>query len=154
MINIFKKILYLLFSILLLIVLFFLVDLTDISNSYVNRSLVEIDSKNLNSRHSFKISTYLRYYYLKAYKLINNESYKKRWEIEDQNIRNTFAKEKIIKAKNSNFSNQIYPLEEYFTSNNWYRSHGNNFSTRFSNFKKINNENAKNLELAWVYTPF
>jgi len=148
-----KKIIYLFLSILLIIAFLFLVDLTDIDNNYVNRKIIEIDSKNLNSRHSFKISTYLRYYYLKAYKLINNESYKKRWEIEDQNIRNTFTKEKIIKAKNSNFSNQIYPLEEYFTSNNWYRSHGNNFSTRFSNFKKINNENAKNLELAWVYTP-
>ena len=64
MINIFRKILYLLFSVLLLIVLFFLVDLTNIDNSYVNRGLIEIDSKNLNSRHSFKISTYLRYYYL------------------------------------------------------------------------------------------
>ena len=153
MIKILKKIIYLFLSIVLIIALLFLADLTDIDNNYVNRKIIEIDSKNLNSRHSFKISTYLRYYYLKAYKLINNESYKKRWEIEDQNIRNTFAKEKIIKAKNSNFSNQIYPLEEYFTSNNWYRSHGNNFSTRFSNFKKINNENAKNLELAWVYTP-
>ena len=86
MIKIFKKILYLLFSILLLISLFFLVDLTDIDNSYTNRSLIEIDSKNLNSRHSFKISTYLRYYYLKAYKIINKESYKERWEVEDQNI--------------------------------------------------------------------
>ena len=153
MINILRKILYLLFSILLLIVLFFLVDLTDIDNSYVNRSLIEIDSKNLNSRHSFKISTYLRYYYLKAYKLINNKSYKERWEIEDQSIRNNYPDEKIIKSKNSNFSNQIYPLEAYSTSNNWFRSHGNNFSTRFSNFNTINNENAKNLKLAWVYSP-
>ena len=153
MIKIFKKILYLLFSILLLIILFFLVDLTDIDNSYVNRSLIEIDSKNLNSRHSFKISTNLRYYYLKIYKIINKESYKKRWEIEDQNIRNTFPIKKIIKAKNSNFSKQIYSLEEYFSSNNWHKSHGNNFSTRFSNFTKINNLNAKNLKLAWIYTP-
>ena len=153
MINIFRKILYLLFSILLLIVLFFLVDLTDIDNSYVNRNLIEIDSKNLNSRHSFKISTYLRYYYLKAYKIINKESYKKRWEVEEQNIRNSFPEEIIIKAKINDFSNQSYPLEEYSTSNDWFRSHGNNFSTRFSNFNKINSENAKNLKLAWVYSP-
>ncbi len=153
MINILRKILYLLFSILLLIVLFFFVDLTDIDNSYVNRNLIEIDSKNLNSRHSFKISTYLRYYYLKAYKIINEESYKKRWEIEDQNIRNNFPEEIIVKAKINDFSNQSYPLEEYSTSNNWFRSHGNNFSTRFSNFNSINNENVKNLKLAWVYSP-
>ena len=153
MIKIFKKILYLLFSILLLISLFFLVDLTDIDNSYTNRSLIEIDSKNLNSRHSFKISTYLRYYYLKAYKIINKESYEKRWEVEDQNIRNSFSEEIIIKAKINDFSNQSYPLEEYSTSNDWFRSHGNNFSTRFSNFNKINSENAKNLKLAWVYSP-
>ena len=51
------------------------------------------------------------------------------------------------------WSNQIYSLEEYSTSNNWFRSHGNNFSTRFSNFNKINNENAKNLKLAWIYSP-
>ena len=153
MIKIFKKILYLLFSILLLIVLFFLVDLTDVDNSYTNRSLIEIDSKNLNSRHSFKISTYLRYYYLKAYKVINKETYKKRWEIEDKNIRNNFLEEITIKGKINDFSNQSYPLEEYSTSNNWFRSHGNNFSTRFSNFNTINNENAKNLKLAWVYSP-
>ena len=131
MINIFRKILYLLFSVLLLIVLFFLVDLTNIDNSYVNRGLIEIDSKNLNSRHSFKISSYLRYYYLKAYKLVNNKSYSERWEIEDQSIRNNYPDEKIIKSKKSNFSSQIYSLEEYSTSNNWFRSHGNNFSTRF-----------------------
>ena len=153
MIKIFKKILYFLFSILILISLFFLVDLTDIDNSYTNRSLIEIDSKNLNSRHSFKISTYLRYYYLKAYKIIKKESYKKRWEVEDQNIRNSFPEEIMIKAKTNDFSNQSYPLEEYSTSNDWFRSHGNNFSTRFSNFNKINNKNAKNLKLAWVYSP-
>ena len=153
MIKIFKKILYLLFSILLLIVLFFLVDLTDVDNSYTNRSLIEIDSKNLNSRHSFKISTYLRYYYLKAYKVINKETYKKRWEIEDKNIRNNFLEEITIKGKINDFSNQSYPLEEYSTSNNWFRSHGNNFSTRFSNFNTINNVNAKNLKLAWIYSP-
>ena len=107
--------------------------------------MIEIDSKNLNSRHSFKISTYLRYYYLKAYKIINEESYKKRWEIEDQNIRNNFPEEIIVKAKINDFSNQSYPLEEYSTSNNWFRSHGNNFSTRFSNFNSINNENVKNI---------
>ncbi len=153
MLNISKKILYFLISALLLVILFFLVDLADIDNNYVNRNVIEIDSKNLNSRHSFKISTYLRYYYLKAYKIVNYESYKKRWEIEDQNIRNSFPEKKIVKAKNSDYSNQLYSLDEYSTSNNWHRSHGNNFSTRFSNFNIINNENAKNLKLAWVYSP-
>ena len=94
MLNISKKILYFLISALLLVILFFLVDLADIDNNYVNRNVIEIDSKNLNSRHSFKISTYLRYYYLKAYKIVNYESYKKRWEIEDQNIRNSFPEKK------------------------------------------------------------
>ena len=98
MMKIFKKILFLLFSILLLISLFFLVDLTNIDNSYVNRSLIEIDRKNLNSRHSFKISTYLRYYYLNAYKLVNNKSYSERWEIEDQSIRSNYPDKKIIKT--------------------------------------------------------
>ena len=94
MLNISKKILYFLISALLLVILFFLVDLADIDNNYVNRNVIEIDSKNLNSRHSFKISTYLRYYYLKFYKIVNYESYKKRWEIEDQNIRNSFPEKK------------------------------------------------------------
>ena len=60
MINILKKIIYLFLSILLIIAFLFLADLTDIDNNYVNRKIIEIDSKNLNSRHSFKISTYLR----------------------------------------------------------------------------------------------
>ena len=70
MIKIFKKILYLLFSILLLISLFFLVDLTNIDNSYTNRSLIEIDSKNLNSisaqLNSFVIQTSDTFSFLKS----------------------------------------------------------------------------------------
>ena len=153
MFNILKKIIYLLFSIFFIIVLLFIIDLTDIDNNYVNRKTIEIDSKNLNSRFSFLLANNLRYYYLKIFKLINEESFNKRWNIEDQNLRLSFPEKKIIKAKTNNFSKSIYPINEYSTSNNWHRSHGNNFSTRFSEIEIINIQNAENLKLAWTYSP-
>ena len=55
---------------------------------------------------------------------------------------------KFLKNKNE-FTNHIdsNPID----LSNWERSHGNNSSNRFSNLKKINNNNASDLEIAWIF---
>ena len=59
---------------------------------------------------------------------------------------------KVIEAKKNNFSKPLYSLNEYFTYNKWHRSHGNNFSTRFSGIDQISLENVSNVKLAWTYS--
>ena len=58
---------------------------------------------------------------------------------------------KIISGKTENFSKSMRTSEVYKTYSDWLRSHGNNYSSRFSALHYINNENIKKLELAWIY---
>jgi len=131
----------------------FTIDLTDFDTKYHNRGIINIDVKNLNSIHSMKLSNYLRLIYLRTYEFINRDSYNKRWGVENFKDRINLPNEILIPGKSNNFSKSIYEINEYETSNNWYRSHGNNFSTRFSSHSLINNLNATNMSLAWVYEP-
>ena len=55
---------------------------------------------------------------------------------------------KIITGEKK-FTISKFQTEENFE--NWPRSHGNNSSNRFSNLKLINNKNAQNLKIAWIY---
>ena len=56
---------------------------------------------------------------------------------------------KSISAKIDNFS--ISNFRENNNFYDWKRSHGNHSSNRFSDLKKINLSNIKNLDLAWIY---
>ena len=148
-----KKILYFFSSIFLIFILFLAFDYVDVDTKYVNRSIIEFDRKNLNSRHSKKIANYLRYSYLKIYKIIDGDGYEDRWGVEKSEERLKLNKIESVKIIKKNFSKSLYETSEYETSNNWYRSHGNNFSTRFSSISLIKSENANNTKLAWVYEP-
>ena len=148
-----KTLIFLISSIISLFLLLFLLDLTDFDTKYLNRSILNIDFKNLNSRHSYNFAHNLRHYYLKIYKVINNSSYENRWAIESEKVRLSLPKEKIIYGIKNNFSSPIYSIEDYKIKNDWYRSHGNYFSTRFSNLSTINTENANKMKLAWKYEP-
>ena len=53
MFNLLKRIIYLLFSIFFIIVLLFIIDLTDIDNNYVNRKTIEILLENYKSEYLF-----------------------------------------------------------------------------------------------------
>ena len=78
-----KKIFYFLSSIILIPFLLLTIDYTDIDTKYVNRSIIEIDRKNLNSIYTKKLSNFLRYKYLNLYEKIDKTSYNDRWGVED-----------------------------------------------------------------------
>ena len=148
-----KKFFYFLSTILIVFSLLLTIDYIDIDTKYVNRGIIEFDRKNLNSKYSKKISNYLRYVYLKFYKIVNFDAYENRWGVEDEEKR--LKKKTLIPVDviNNNFSESIYEINEYEVSNEWFRSHGNNFSTRFSSNNLINVDNAQKMKLAWVYEP-
>ena len=148
-----KKLFYLIFSLIFLVFSFIIFDLTNIDNKFVNRSTVHIDVKNLSSKYTKQLFTKLRLYYLQSYKLLNKEKYLNRWGIESVDERNLLKKEVLITSIEKNFSQQLYEISEYEVSNNWFRSHGNNFSTRFSSLNSINDTNANKIKLNWIYEP-
>ena len=136
----------------LLIALFYVYDMTNVDVNYVNRGIVNIDAKNINSSKSYKINKFLRKNYLYYRSLFSEDFYQKKLAPESQEERLKLDKKKIIKAKKSNFALPKYEVESYYSESNWLRSNGNDFSTRFSGLKKINSKNVKNLSLAWKYS--
>ena len=148
-----KIIITFLFSLVCIISLFFLFDLTNFDTKYVNRGIFEIDRKNLNSKYSKKFFNYLRYSYLRIFEKVNVASYNKRWGIEDSNERLKLPRKLSLILKKDGYSNSLYEQSEHEISNNWFRSHGNNFSTRFSSIEHINLLNAHKMKLAWIYEP-
>ena len=148
-----KKIKYFFVSIFFFVLVFLFIDLTNFDTKYINRSAINIDIKNLDSKYSKKIFNYLRLIYLKNFELINKTSYKKRWGVEDVKQRNTLPNEILLPKKIDNFAKAIYDIDEYDTLDNWHRSHGGNFSTRFSGHDLINVLNADNMKLVWKYEP-
>ena len=67
----------------MIVLLLLTIDYTDIDTKYVNRSIIEIDRKNLNSIYSKRLANFLRYKYLNLYEKINKTSYNDRWGVED-----------------------------------------------------------------------
>jgi quinoprotein glucose dehydrogenase len=149
--KIIKISLFFFVSIITLILILFLIDATDYDRHFTNRSKFEVSYIHLNSRHSFHFSNYLKKNYFYFYEKFFTNSFKERWKIESEDERRKLPKTKIIKAKTNNFSKPIYKLEEYMNKNQWQRSHGNYFSTRFSNLSQINKSNIDQLKLAWTY---
>jgi len=128
----------------------FIFDMANYDSSFVNRKALIFDFENLNSRHSHRIANQLKNNFRKiAIKLSKN--YNEKWSIESSEKRLEYPLYKTIPSKENNFSKSIYKNENYNNYSNWLRSHGNNFSTRFSALKKINNKNVDNLKLAWIY---
>ena len=135
----------------LFIFLFFLFawiweDYKKIDTKYINQSPITIDYKNLNNNilkniHNFlnlKIENFM-FTYLK-----NHQNY---WKLEKDD-REQLPEYKVIKSE-GNFTasnNKIDLIEK-----NWFRSHGNNSSNRFSNLDYINEKNSKKLSIAWVF---
>ena len=151
--KLFKFLLISFFSVFCFVILLFLIDATDFDRHYVNRSKIEISYNHLNSRYSYKFADIIKNNYLQAYELLFEKSYKERWSIESKIQRLNLPEQKILKAKKNNFSDQLYDLDDYNNSKNWPRSHGNYFSTRFSNLSQISSENISKLKLAWIYEP-
>ena len=148
--KIIKLISILISLVFLLIFLLFIYDMTTYDNSYVNRKALVIDTKNLNSRHSHRVIHFIRGNFVNYAPKISKK-YKKRWSIESKKERLEYPEYKIIPAKTTNFSKSINTSEDYKNYSDWLRSHGNNYSNRFSALNNINRQNVKNLRLAWIY---
>jgi len=138
------------FSIVIILISAMLYDLASYDPTYLNRNSITFNYNNLNSKQSKKIFKYSEkvYFYL-GYKL--SKKHKKFWETEDQNERLKLPKIIKISAKKNNFllGTKIEEIEKNFS--NWPRSHGGFTSTRFSSLRKINTNNIKKLDLAWIY---
>jgi len=145
--RIFKIVL--LTSLLLLItpLLFVVFDLAKYDSSYINRNALTFNINNLNSRKSVKIFNY----YNNLYNKIFHTALKKNKKVESKFARESLPKTKIIPKKSEGFlpGQSIDEIEKNFS--NWTRSHGGFSSLRFSSLDKINKENVKTLELAWIY---
>ena len=75
-------------------------------------------------------------------------SHKNYWNIEDSSKRFELPSIKFMEAeKNPTQTNN----KNEFTFNNWYRSHGNHNSNRFSELKLININNIQNIEISWIF---
>ena len=73
------------------------------------------------------------------------------WGIEDAQARQRLSLFKTIPAASINEltpSEGLPPRSDY---RNWPRSHGDNYSSRYSGLTQINRSNVHRLEVAWIY---
>ena len=145
-----KNFLIIISTFLTLCLSFLMFDMMDYDNSYINRKALIIDVKNLNSKYSHKAVYFLRNSYINISSAFSEKS-KKRWEIESKQEREKYPEQEIIKKKTKNFTHSKNINKVYKNYSNWLRSHGNNYSTRFSGLKLIDKNNVKNLKVAWRY---
>ena len=140
-----KKIIFLLLS----VIIFFWLwkDYKKIDFYFINQSKITYNSKNLNSNLLKKIDILFN-------RIVENflvtfiDNHKKYWELEDGRERYALPKFRYIKNKGIFTKTINNNLKNY---SDWPRSHGNDFSNRFSNLTKINKDNAHNLEIAWTF---
>ena len=126
-----------------LLIIFFIIDLSKINYRYVNKNLISFDSNNL----SFKLNKKIYYYYDFIFEsfLLLNSKHKNFWTIEKDDRYNFEKKNYSIKGS---IPESIQSLNYENLLDDWKRSHGNNYSNRFSNLKKINKDNIHKLEVA------
>jgi len=148
--KIFKSIIILFFTLIVLLTFVVLFDLANYDSSYLNRNSLTFSTNNLNSQ---KIKRFFVSYEI-FYNKVSSKIFKKRkdyWTPEDPSARANLDEIKIIPGKKINFvdGKKIENIEKNFS--NWKRSHGGFSSMRFSSLELINNQNVKDLQLAWRY---
>ena len=85
---------------------------------------------------------------LEGFLLKFNNNYKDYWKIEDKKKRLTLPEFKTLEIESSpTVSNN----KNEYTLDNWYRSHGNHSSNRFSELELINTKNVHNVEIDWIF---
>ena len=138
-------------KLLLVVALIFIIyvwkDFKKIDFGYINQSKVTYDYKNLNNNFLKKVYVFVDKK-IENYLVSNNEEHKNYWKIENIQARSnlpkyTFKERATLFTKSEN----AYSLN----STNWLRSHGNNYSDRFSNLSLIDKNNAQNLTVAWTF---
>ena len=109
-----KKFLYFIFFVFFSLIFLITFDLTDFDSKFVNRSTFHIDVKNLDSKYTKRLFTKLRLYYLETYKILNKNSYEKRWGIEDPKSRIEIEAERAL--SNSVDSGCRFPVGAFAVS--------------------------------------
>jgi len=137
----FKKIILLTLA----LIIFYLVDFSKINYKYVNKNFIEFDYKNLDSEINKKIYLLFEKKFHKFFFRPNEYNLANRRKFFDDEL--YLKDKKILKSQISTLN--ISDYEKLL--GDWTRSHGNNYSNRFSNLKNINSKNINKLELAWVY---
>ena len=130
---------------LILYVIFFILDLTKVNYKVTNIRLITFDNLNLNSSLNRTLYGYFNKIYTNF--LLIGFNQKLFWDIDKTDRSNIKNKPSIESTKLQ--TTQIQAPEKLL--GNWYRSHGNNNSNRFSNLKNINKDNISKLSLAWIY---
>jgi len=128
------------------LILFFIIDLGKINYKSENLKLITFDNLNL----SFSLNKHIYKNFDRIYTriLLNKSKHKDFWKI--TKVDESKAQKKISLIQQSKLETKQTDSYKKLLGN-WYRSHGNNYSNRFSNLKKINKQNIDNLELAWIY---
>ena len=111
---------------------FVIIQMFSISNKYVNRSIITFDVNNPRSKPVKKVVRHIDLLYSKF--LIKFSSKHKDYYKQDFNEYSNLPVEKIIKKKENNFSENIYPLDNI---KEWVRSHGNSSAVRFSSLSQL-----------------
>ena len=109
-------------------------DYKKIDFGYINQNKVTYDYKNLNNNFLKKIYIFIDKK-IESYLISNNKEHENYWKIEDAQARNDLPKYNF-KEKATLFTQSKNTYS--FNSANWLRSHGNNYSDRFSDLKLIN----------------
>ena len=137
-----------LFLLLFLFIIFIIwKDYKKIDFGYINQNKITYSYNNLNNDFLKKIHIFINKK-IENYLVVNKNDHKKYWEIEDDKLRKNLP-EYIFKKKAKIFT--LNKNKYDYNSNNWSRSHGNDYSDRFSNLKLINKNNAQNLSVAWTF---
>ena len=139
-----KKVTYYLIYIAIVIIF---IDCTKINYKYVNKPFIEINFNYLSISIFKNPYRYLESKY-ELYLVKNSKKHREYWNIENYEDRKSLKK-KYILSKTENFTKNISPNPVNF--GNWERSHGNNYSNRFSGLDLINKGNIEFLEVAWIY---
>ena len=134
------------FLVILLITILY--EITSIDSKYVNRSTVDLDINNIRNpqikKLVRKIDLYIGSFYFSL-----SEKKQEEFFNQDLNRYKSLPDEVIVPAVSDNFT--ISNNKNFNNSINWKRSHGNHSSNKFSNLKKIDIDNVKDLEVAWVH---
>ncbi len=142
-----KKIIKILFLLILLFISFIFIEMLSVSFKYVNKPFVTFDINNIRNPQIKKITRTIDNIY-SVILLKVSDQHKNYLDQRDDNF-DQLPQQKIIKAESDNFT--LSKLNNFNNLDDWKRSHGNHSSNRFSDLNQINLSNVKNLDLVWKY---
>ena len=142
-----KKIKIIIFISIFILIFFVWKEYKKINLGYVNYPLITYDIENINNNFLKKIFISLDRY-IETSLIKFSTKHRNYWKIESASKRESLPGYKYLDTEKNPTINKFKNTENF---ENWPRSHGNNHSNRFSSLTKINNTNAQNLEVAWIY---